>query len=329
MAGKNILRRREKIINCHIALSIRNARLFAAVAFVVLLPGTVSANWTPLIERLIADKFDETYIRMLFVRPEVRFDPAPMVIKLKTLIQTRDLQPSTSLNVRNRRVDKGYLRSSAMNAARAYYAENRIILGKIRKKYCIPEEVIVAILAVETNLGRNTGKRLAFNVLASMAFCDDLNTVRTYLQNELAPPDTEAYAQRRCREKSEWAYNELKYLIKYAQDRHADPLAIPGSIYGAIGLCQFMPSNVFLYGVDADENGHVDLFSSPDALYSVGNYLRMNGWKCRMDRMNRHKVILTYNRSQVYANTVLAVADRLHGNTGMLKKRKGHFSREG
>jgi len=55
----------------------------------------------------------------------------------------------------------------------------------------------------------------------------------------------------------------------------------------------------------------------------------MNGWKCRMDRDSRHKVILTYNRSQVYANTVLAVADRLQGNLKGTKKTRGRISREG
>ena len=216
-----------------------------------------------------------------------------------------------------------------MNLAQAYYAEHRVILGKIRVQYFIPEAVIVSILMVETRLGRNTGTCKAFNALASMALCGDLDKVRDHLTKELSMPWVDDYARGRCREKSDWAYNELKALIRYAKQTGGDPLSIPGSVYGAIGLCQFMPSNVFLYGVDAGEKGHLELFSSPDALYSIGNYLRMNGWTCRMDRGSRHNVILTYNRSHIYANTVLAVADRLQGNLKGTKKQRGRISWEG
>ena len=275
-------------------------------------PGNATADWSPLIDRLVADRFDEASIRRLFSRPEVEFDPTPMAIKLKTLLRTKDLPPSTDgPYLRNRAVYRGYLKPAVIKAARAYYSENRVTLQKIQKKYCTPGEVIVSILLVETNLGRNTGRQRAFNVLASMARCDNLNLVRDHIRGSLAAPGAEAYAERRCREKSDWAYEELKSLIRYAESGNLDTLSIPGSIYGAIGHCQFMPSNIFLYGVDADQNGHVDLFFTDDALYSIGNYLHQKGWKCRMDRVSRHRVILTYNKSQVYANTVLAVADRL------------------
>jgi membrane-bound lytic murein transglycosylase B len=297
--------------------------------FFLLLPRSATANWSPLIDRLVADHFDETAVRNLFSRPEVQFDPVPMVTKIKTLLRTRGVAPAETPNLKNRAVYKGYLKPSVIKAARAYYTENRAILQKIRKKYCIPEEIVVSILMVETNLGRNMGGRRAFNVLASMARCTNLDLVRDHLKGDLAFPNDEAYAERRCREKADWAYHELKSLIRYAAINNTDPLSIPGSIYGAIGFCQFMPSNVFLYGVDGDENGHIDLFYPDDALYSVGNYLRQNGWKCRMDRVSRHKVILTYNRSQIYANTVLAVADRLQGNIRTPKKQRVRAKQEG
>lgn len=327
MHGKIALLGRGKIINRSGFYCI--FLVWFVVFFLAPFSGSASADWAPLIDRLIADKFDEKDIRPLFLHPEAQFDPAPMVIKLKTLIQTKDMKPAIFPNFRNKSVYRGYLRPSVINAARAYYTLHRATLADIRKKYCIPEEVIVSILVIETNLGRNTGTRRSFNVLASMALCDNLDSVRDYLKKELASPVAEAYAQERCREKSDWAYNELKSLIKYARESGADPLSIPGSIYGAIGLCQFMPSNVFLYGVDADQNGYIDLFSSQDALYSVGRYLHAKGWKCRMDKESRQRIILTYNRSQIYVNTVLAVADRLQGDLKASKKVKTRPNREG
>ena len=62
----------------------------------------------------------------------------------------------------------------------------------------------------------------------------------------------------------------MKYLLKYSRATGVDPLTVPGSIYGAIGLCQFMPSNVSLYGIDGDGSGSIDLFTTPDALDSIG-----------------------------------------------------------
>jgi membrane-bound lytic murein transglycosylase B len=88
-------------------------------------------------------------------------------------------------------------------------------------------------------------------------------------------------------------------------------LTFPGSIYGAIGLCQFLPSNILPYGVDADHDGRINLFTKADALYSIANYLREHGWKDNMDEVSRREAILSYNKSSVYANTVLAVAQKL------------------
>jgi membrane-bound lytic murein transglycosylase B len=63
--------------------------------------------------------------------------------------------------------------------------------------------------------------------------------------------------------------------------------------------------------VDADQDGRIDLFAKSDALHSIANYLRQHGWRKEMDRKSQHSIILTYNHSTVYANTVLAVADKL------------------
>lgn len=51
------------------------------------------------------------------------------------------------------------------------------------------------------------------------------------------------------------------------------PSHLPGSIYGAVGLCQFMPSNIAVYGADGNGDGRVDLFDTSDAIASLANYL--------------------------------------------------------
>jgi membrane-bound lytic murein transglycosylase B len=72
-----------------------------------------------------------------------------------------------------------------------------------------------------------------------------------------------------------------------------------------------MPSNVLIYGVDANGDGRMDPFDKADALHSIANYLRGHGWKEGMDREEQHHIIFAYNNSTVYANTVLAVAEKI------------------
>ena len=52
---------------------------------------------------------------------------------------------------------------------------------------------------------------------------------------------------------------ELEATLLYARQTGIDPLSLQGSFAGAVGLPQFMPSNIVKYGVDFDGNGHVDL----------------------------------------------------------------------
>jgi membrane-bound lytic murein transglycosylase B len=295
----------------------------------VFAPAHAAVGWSPLIDRLVADQFDEGTVRSLFARPEVQYDPQPMVIKLRTLVRTRDQKPSGLPAPRFKKVYPGYLGPEVIGRAEAFSRVNRAVLAKVSKKYCVPESIIVSILLVETNLGQNTGTRRAFNVLSSMAASGDLRDVQDYLAMDLRTSADASYARIRCREKADWAYDELKSLLRYARSVQADPLSIPGSIYGAIGYCQFMPSNVALYGADGDADGRIDLFSPPDALYSIGRYLHARGWKCRMSKVGQHRVILTYNRSYVYANTVLAVADRLQGPPRLAKKQRQRTSPKG
>jgi membrane-bound lytic murein transglycosylase B len=63
------------------------------------------------------------------------------------------------------------------------------------------------------------------------------------------------------------------------RDARLDPRTLKGSYAGAMGAPQFMPSNYRRYAVDADANGHIDLWTDwPDVCASVGNYLKEHGW---------------------------------------------------
>ena len=273
----------------------------------VLSPCWVFADWSPLIDRLVADGFDETTIRTLFSRAEVTFEPSAMSDKLKELIQKVERLPSDNPKV----VYKGYLKEDVIAQAHSYLQENAELLENINNNYCVSKEIIVSILLVETFLGDIVGGKRAFNTLASMALSTDLETIRPYLPQKLINPRNEGFAKTICRQKADWAYAELKALILYTHQNGFDPLTLLSSVYGAIGLCQFLPSNILSYGVDADNDGRIDLFTKADAFYSIANYLREHGWRCTMDKGSQREVILRYNKSSVYANTIMAVAQKL------------------
>lgn len=293
-------------------------RVWIAGAFLLILIGPArspAADWQPLAERLAADGFDRQAMDALFARPDVLFEPDAMAGKLKTLIRSRSANADALTATLKEAVRRGYLNYWAISRAHTYIVENKTILGQITAEYGVPEEIVVSILLIETNLGRNTGNRRVFNRLASMARCTDLEMVLPYLEAALITPENEEFARRRCREKADWAYDELKALLLLADRDGIDPLGIRGSIYGAIGLCQFMPSNVLSFGVDADRNGRIDPFAKPDALHSIANYLRGHGWRNGMDREGQHRVIFDYNHSTAYVKTVLAMAEKIRGRS--------------
>lgn len=291
--------------------------LCVAAAVLLLPPGqarvVAAADWKPLTERLTADGFNRETMEALFARPECLFEPDSMAGKLRALIRSRSAEADSLSEALRKVYRREYLNPWAIARANAYLIQNNAILEEVTARYGVPKEIVVSILHIETHLGKNTGTRRVFNRLASMARATVLEIVHPHLDVALLTPENEEFARRRCQEKSDWAYGELKALLLYSSQNKIDPLAIRGSTYGAIGMCQFMPSNLFTYGVDADGDGRIDPFAKADALHSIANYLRGHGWREGMDRNEQHRTIFSYNHSTVYANTVMAVAEKIRG----------------
>ncbi len=95
----------------------------------------------------------------------------------------------------------------------------------------------------------------------------------------LSKQEFDAWAGR----KSKWAYAELKHFLQYAQGEAINPAEIAGSIAGALGIAQFMPSNIIAFAKDGDGNGRIDLFNHADAIASIANYLKHYGWRAGID----------------------------------------------
>lgn len=139
-----------------------------------------------------------------------------------------------------------------------FWDANAEILKQAEAKYGIPQEVIVAIIGVETIYGQHTGNYRVLDSLATLAF---------------------AYPAGQ-RDRSDFFLSELEAFIALCNRTHLDALEVKGSYAGAIGLGQFMPSSWTAYAVDGDEDGIVDLFHSrKDAIFSVANFLKVHGWE--------------------------------------------------
>lgn len=195
----------------------------------------------------------------------------------------------------------------------SFYQFDRAIFNRMSRHYNVPGEVVAAIMWVETGYGRNFGKNKAAAMLASMAVAaSNFSVVAPAVADLGNDRETINFLKENAIKRGDWALNELASLLRYSFDNGYDPTTFPGSIYGAIGWGQFMPSNILKCGVDANGDGRIDLFDKTDAIFSIGNFLRAHGWaRLKVAEETRRKVIMKYNRSDTYVNTIIYVADYL------------------
>jgi len=267
-------------------------------------------QWQPIKERLVAEGFDKSNIDALFRRADIKFDASVMARKINALLSSRLRASATNALSLPQPLER-YLNPILLAGAYAYLRENSEILQRMEHECGVSEDVVVAVFLVETKLGRTTGETTAFTVLANMALAGDFSLIENSLKYENNDDEIRQWLVGKTLKKGEWAFREFKALLSYAEKASVDPVSIPASFYGAIGLCQFMPTSALSYGKDGNGDGVVDLFNESDALFSIANFLREHGWKNSLPRKKQLKVIYAYNHSMNYALTILAVADRL------------------
>ena len=110
-------------------------------------------------------------------------------------------------------------------------------------------------------------------------------------------------------------YPELRALFEIADRQQIDLFTFRGSVAGAFGLSQFLPTSYLKFAVDGDRDGKISLFDTDDAIASTANYLAVHGWKNSDPLKKKQRVIWSYNHSKPYIDTVLGLAE-------VLKKRQ-------
>lgn len=259
---------------------------------------TPPESFGALKNRLTADGFDSDKIMALYRQSEVRFDSRSVGLFF--------MHSESKLNYGQ------FATPKSIRKAQKYQQTHTESLARTEATFGVDKDVITAVILVETRLGERLGKSLVFNTLSTMASLKEDNA-RQHLwgllpEKRRLPRDK---FEKKADKKSGWAYNELKALLNYAFDAGIDPTAIRGSYAGAMGICQFMPSNISRLAADGNGDGRVDLFNHEDAIASVAKYLRHHGWKSDQGYDKAYKVIKRYNNSRPYAETILTIAKHL------------------
>jgi len=146
-----------------------------------------------------------------------------------------------------------FLNERLIGAGVDFAHRHRAPLQRATQQYGVPEEYILAILAVETNFGSYVGKDRVLDALTTLGF---------------------DYARR-----GDYFRGELENFLVMARSEGLDPAAPVGSFAGAMGLGQFMPGSFLRWAVDFNGDGRRDLWNAEDAIGSVANYFAQHGWR--------------------------------------------------
>lgn len=134
-------------------------------------------------------------------------------------------------------------------------AKNRLqsTLNRIEQRYGVRAEDVLGVWGVESNFGKQLGKKDLFQSLATLS-CFDRR--QSYFRGEYAS------------------------ALKIVQNGDIRPQDMTGSWAGAFGQTQFMPSTFLRLAVDFDGDGRKDLVNNEaDALASTANFLVKSGYR--------------------------------------------------
>ncbi|WP_106182490.1 lytic murein transglycosylase B [Candidatus Pandoraea novymonadis] len=202
-------------------------------------------------ELVIHEDFDRATLKKIFAQTVFSETTAKLVAP-----------PSTTAKKNWQAYQSRFLDSTRINNGVRFWNENSAALARASQIFGVPEEIIVAIIGVETIYGRHMGNFRILDTLTTLAF--------DY------PP-----APNRSRRMTLFR-NELANLLIYAREQHIDPFSLYGSYAGAIGIPQFMPSSIRAYAIDFSGDRKINLTRNvSDAIGSVGNFLKMHGWETK------------------------------------------------
>lgn len=147
-----------------------------------------------------------------------------------------------------------FLTEDRINKGIEFYHQHKATFQKAAQESGVPEEMLLAILGVETRYGKHRGGYRVVDALATLGF--------DY------PPRAKFFRK------------QLKEFLRLEKEAGIDLASAKGSYAGAMGYPQFIPSSYRHYAVDFDGDKKIDLIDNPaDAIGSIANYFKVHGWK--------------------------------------------------
>lgn len=152
------------------------------------------------------------------------------------------------------RYRKNFLSQRRVENGLKFWNDHAALIEQAEQQFGIAQEVLAAVVGVETNYGKRPGKIRVLDSLYTQAF---------------------HYPERR-----RFGRTQLEDFLVLAVNEKLDPLEVKGSYAGAMGQPQFIPSSYRVYAVDMDGDNRRDLWDSDaDVIGSVANYFARHGWK--------------------------------------------------
>ena len=207
----------------------------------------------------------------------------------------------------------GFYSKENLRLASNFLAQHRKAFATAEERFGVNRYAIAALLLIETQYGKNTGDELIIYRLSRIASVADPENLERNFEEQLKkdPSVTRKQVVDRARYLEETFLPEIPALIELTQRRKVDIFNVRGSIAGAFGLPQFLPTSYLRFATDGDKDKQISLFDPDDAILSVACFLHYYGWKEPDLRASHEKVLWNYNKSDAYVNAVLGIADNL------------------
>lgn len=257
----------------------------------------------PLIEKYKIAGGDTIFLRYLLIDPRSEFDEKYVRINISGFLKKSDYSH--------------YYNARSVNNTRDFLYKYRENFDSCESKFPVPKEVISAIIWIETRNGTYLGRNHIASVFLSTSMADrpefiEMNEnyarkLYSSSQKDLQTIDEEII--RRAYKKADWALNELLALEKIYKGTNIPVLDLKGSYAGAFGIPQFLPTSFVKWAIDGDNDGTVDIYNPVDAIYSIANYLRTNGWDSTS--FGQRTAIYHYNNNNNYVDAVLNLASKV------------------
>lgn len=217
---------------------------------------------------------------------------------------------------------RGFIEQRNIKIGKEFLAKYSRALHGAEHTYLVSRHLIASILLIESRYGQNTGKELVLNRLSRVGAVRSPGNIE-WNYNRLREEGKDVSLEEveaRAKYLEDTFYPEIRALFILARDRKLNPLELRGSVAGAIGIPQFLPSNYITFGVDGNANGQVSLFEMEDAIWSVARFFNSYGWRDDLPIEEKRSIIWKYNKSDAYIDAILKVAALLRLSETKQKK---------